>query len=253
MALTDEELKLQLNILTNRTDQNSDMVYKTNAILNKGLNPDHFSGQNTKIVNALNLLATNATQVDELSQSVARKVNEILLDTANDENLAIWNNVKNLMEEETIIEGLQAILEGKHANKLLGLNLADKGKVLSVDQDANGNPILKAIDMIAQGPTNVSAETLAYTNSEAPNVTNVKDALDYLITSVKDGSFEGGLGGGTIIGEITWDMIDDRPEFIADGLELTNDQLQLKDGDSILAFVPLAGNEDINDIIDDLI
>ena len=47
-------------------------------------------------------------------------------------------------------------------------------------------------------------------------------------------------------------MIDDRPEFIADDLELTDSQLILKDGTSILSTVELIDDEDILNIIDNL-
>lgn len=253
MALSEDELKLQLDILASRTDQNANMTYKANTILNKGLNPEFFSGQNTKIVNAINLLASNINQIDELTTSVASKINDILLDTSNDENLAIWNNVKELMGEDTIIEGLQSILEGKKVDKILNINVADKGKVLAIDEDENGNAILKAIDNVLGEGSNVSTESLAYTNSKAPNVTNIKEALDYAIDKIANGNFDDGeWGGGTIIGQITWDMIDDKPEFIANKLELNEEQLVLKDGDVVLSTVPLTTNQDVEDIIDQL-
>ena len=56
MALTEEELKQQANVLATKTEDNPNMPYKANATLNKGLNPDYYSGQYTKIVNALNKL-----------------------------------------------------------------------------------------------------------------------------------------------------------------------------------------------------
>mgnify|MGYP003296124153 CR=1 FL=1 len=48
MALTTEELLLQMQILTEKTDEstNPNMIYKKSKALNKGLNPEYYSGNN---------------------------------------------------------------------------------------------------------------------------------------------------------------------------------------------------------------
>lgn len=255
MALTEEELLQQVNILATKTDEatNPNMVYKTNATLNKGLNPNYFSGQYTKIVNALNQLASASEISTTKVNDIAAKVNSILMDVDSSDNAPVWESVKELMEKDTIIEGIQHILQGQQIDKILGLDVADKGKVLSIDEDTNGNLVLKAIEAAAGGTSaEVTAEAIEYSNDQVADITNVKEALDYIVNEIVNGDFEGGLNGGTTIGEITWDMIDDRPEFIADGLELTDDQLILKDGESVLSTVPLVDNTDIDDIINQL-
>lgn len=255
MALSEEELKLQLDILATRTDQNPDMSFKTNATLNKGLNPDYFSGQNTKIVNAINSLALSSAQTNESVKNIADKVNEILLDTSIDANAVIWGNTKDLMGTETIIEGIEKILQGQQVDKILDLDVADKGKVLSVDIDENGKAILKAIDMIASGSSTVEAIDIAYTNSKVPTVKNVKTALDNIFTQLANGNTGGGdgeLGGGVIVGEITWDMIDDKPN-IGSKLSMTAVQGRLTlldENNTVISNVPLTTDSDIEEIID---
>ena len=104
MALTEEQILQQINVLTTKTSENTQMTYKTNGTLNKALNPDVFSGTNTKIVNAINLLASMADTATATSIAVAEKLNSILLDIDATDNVAVWENVKNLMEKNTIIE-----------------------------------------------------------------------------------------------------------------------------------------------------
>jgi hypothetical protein len=252
MAMTDEELLLQMNILTSKTSDNPNMTYKTNAILNKGLNPEYFSGQYTKIVNALNQLANNTEIAISTSNNVANKVNELLLDTSNEDNQAIWENVQSLMGQPTIIEGIQDLLEGKLEAKVLGITAEDINKILVVDVDANNNPIIKAVEQISSGENISSLDELEYSNRYVSSITNAKEALDYVINEIVNGDFEGGLGGGVQIGEITWDMIDDRPEHVADNLSLTNTHLQLKDGDSVISTVPITSDNDIDEVMAEL-
>lgn len=234
MAMSEEDLKRQLDILTTRTSDNPDMVYKANAALNKGLNPDYFTGNNTKIVNAINWLAENNVQTSELSEVVANKVNELLLDTSSDANKVIWDNVKELMEMDTIIEGIQRILEGKQQDKILGITPDDIGKILSVAQAEDGEMMVKAIDNI------LNAGQMEYTHEEHPEISTVEGALDKLFGMQGQG-----------INEVTWDMIMNKPE-VPTGLELTNESLVMKSEHGEMSEVPLMSDEDVNMLINDL-
>lgn len=234
MAMSEEDLKRQLDILTTRTSDNPDMVYKANAALNKGLNPDYFTGNNTKIVNAINWLAENNVQTSELSEVVANKVNELLLDTSSDANKVIWDNVKELMEMDTIIEGIQRILEGKQQDKILGITPDDIGKILSVAQAEDGEMMVKAIDNI------LNAGQMEYTHEEHPEISTVEGALDKLFGMQGQG-----------ISEVTWDMIMNKPE-VPTGLELTNESLVMKSEHGEMSEVPLMSDEDVNMLINDL-
>lgn len=150
MALTTEELLMQVNILASKTDPatNPDMIYVINDNLNKGLNPNYFVGSDTKIVNAINKLADEDIKVSNMVNDISDKVNSILLDVDAYSNSITWRKVQELMGQPTIIEGLEDLFEGKKQEELLKLSADDIGKVLSVAQDENGNLYTKAIDLI---------------------------------------------------------------------------------------------------------
>ena len=234
MAMSDEELLLQMNILASKTGDNPNMAYKANATLNKGLNPEYFTGNNTKIVNAINHLAETSVKLSDLSEAVADKVNELLLDTSSDANKAIWDNVKELMEMDTIIEGIQRILEGKQQDKVLGITPDDIGKILSVAQAEDGEMMVKAIDNI------LNAGQMEYTHEEHPEVQTVEGALDKLF-ELQNNKLD----------EVTWDMIMNKPA-IPTGLELTDNALVMNDEDGEMSSVPLMTNEDVDELLNNL-
>lgn len=234
MAMSDEELLLQMNILASKTGDNPNMAYKANATLNKGLNPEYFTGNNTKIVNAINHLAETSVKISDLSEAVADKVNELLLDTSSDANKAIWDNVKELMEMDTIIEGIQRILEGKQQDKVLGITPDDIGKILSVAQAEDGEMMVKAIDNI------MNAGQMEYTHEDHPEVQTVEGALDKLF-ELRDNKLD----------EVTWDMIMNKPA-IPTGLELTDNALVMNDEYGEMSSVPLMTNEDVDELLNDL-
>ena len=179
MALSEDVLKLQLDILASKTSDNPDMVFKKNATLNKGLNPDYFSGQHTKIVNALNQLADGSNKANIAVTSFMDKMNNILLDTSNEDNSRIFENLQDLMGAPTIIEGLVNVLEGKTQEQILGLKQEDVGKFLTVGQTDDNKLVLNTIDLI------LNAESIEYTNESLPEVHNVKEALDYVVEEIQ--------------------------------------------------------------------
>ena len=234
MAMSDEELLLQMNILASKTEDNPDMVFKANKTLNKGLNPEYFTGNNTKIVNAINMLAETTVKVTDVSSLVTEKVNELLLDTSVDENKLLWDKLKELMEMDTIIEGLHRILDGKQQDKILGITPDDIGKILSVAQAEDGEMMVKAIDNI------LNPSQMEYTHEEYPEVKTVEGALDKLFELQGNG-----------ISEVTWDMIMNKPE-IPTGLELTNESLVMMSENGNMSEVPLMTDEDVNNLLSDL-
>ena len=253
MAMTDEELMLQMNILASKISDNSNMVYKTNATLNKGLNPEFFSGNYTKIVNALNQLAADVNTANTNAYQVADKVNEILLDTSNFENQAIWEQLKTAMGQPTIIQGLIDLYAGKQSNKILGLgdlSTEDVGKVLSIDTDEDGNLIFKAVSHVAEIPE-VNATDIAYVNNFNDEITNVKNALDLIIDSIANGNIgDGGSETPSTPSSVTWEMIENKPTIIADNISLSSTHLELKDGDTVVSSVPLLSDGEIDALLE---
>lgn len=250
MALTTEELLLQMNILATKTDEatNPNMPYKTNATLNKGLNPEFFTGNYTKIVNALNQLATKSKNNEITATLVANKVNSILLDTDVADNAAIWANVQNLMGQPTIIQGLQDILEGKKVDKVLGVTADDIGKVLSVDQNDEGDLIIKAVEMVAGGGdvAELFATDVKYDNPNRPEFSNVGSVLDYLLANqgVNDGE-------GNIVVNAIWEDIVNKPA-VGTALKLEEDMLCLELDDGNMSTVELMTDNDIDALINEL-
>ena len=245
MAMTDEELLLQMNILATKTNTNPNMVYKNSSLLNKALDPAYFTNNDTKIVNAINMLASKLDVSTTSVVDLNNKVNSILLDTTDNANKLLWVELQALMGKPTIIEGLKNILEGGNQQRILGITAEDVGKILSVAQDEDGNVIVKAIELAAGGGSGEvpTAIEIGYTNVDHPEITNVESALDYLFTNQ-------GSSGGTI-DSITWDKITN-PPAIPNAIELTDNSLVLKDEYGEMSSVPLMSNEDINTIVNSL-
>lgn len=241
MALTTEQLVLQMEILASKTDSttNPNMVYKSSAVLNKGLDPEYFTSNNTKIVNAINSLAKSNTSTTLLVTNLGNKVNGILLDTDISANRSIWEATQELMSKNTIIEGIKHILEGNRQEQILGLKQEDIGKLLVVAEGDNGEGlIVKAIDAVIGGGGNSSAENVSYSNEIKPEITSVKDALDFILSNPVDNT-------------ISWEDIEDKP-VIPNGLVLTEDALVMRENEEDISSVPLMDNDDVDNIIESL-
>ena len=50
---SNDKKNVQYFVLTDKISSNGNMVYATGSLSNKGLNPDYFTGNGTKIVNIL--------------------------------------------------------------------------------------------------------------------------------------------------------------------------------------------------------
>ena len=248
MALTEEQLLLQMEILATKTDSatNPNMVFKTNATLNKGLNPSYFTGNYTKIVNALNQVAINADNAKVTATNVLNKVNEVMLDVSTTEGSAIWNNVKAKTGKDTVIESIEKIVSGEMQQQVLNLNADDIGKFLMVSENEDGELTTVATG-IADFITTIQAGDIVYANPDRPEFPNVQSALDYILNN--EGNF--GSGGSTAPTSVSWNDIKDKP-VIPTSITVTESQLCLNAEEDTLSSVELVTNDDIDSIVNSL-
>lgn len=249
MALSKEELQLQIDILTSRTDNNDGMKYSKLPGVNKGLNPEFFTGNNTRVVNAINKLATEVKALENAVIDMINKTNGVMLDVNSEENKAIWEETKTLMREETIIEGIRAILEGESQDRIFDIHKDDEGKVLQITINEDGRPVVRPVEISMdifpdyKPPEEkiTTAYDVVYLNRDVPNVDNVGEAIDHILDQMKNIDFE-----------ISWDDIKDKPS-VGNKLELKDDALSLiSEEDAILSSVPLMTEEDIYDLMNTL-
>ena len=115
MALTDEEKVLQAGILAEKTDEatNPNMTYSSMVTSNKGLNPAYFTGNNTKIVNAINSTYKQTQIAMTTVNSFGNKINGVLLDIGTTDGLAKLEQLRTDMGHQTLIEGLIDLYENK--------------------------------------------------------------------------------------------------------------------------------------------
>ena len=180
MALSEEAILQQINVLTAKTSENPDMVYKTIAALNKALDPSYFSGHNSTIVNAINKLAGEVNLLNNAIVNLINKNNEVLSDIYTAENKENWADAKELMGVDNIIDGIRAILEGKKQDLILDLDIADNGKLLSVTINEVGQPEVKAVS-IESLHVEVGAYDVAYLNRDFKELSSVGEALDKIL------------------------------------------------------------------------
>ena len=246
MALTTEQLVLQADILASKTDSttNPNMTYKTTGVLNKGLNPAFFTSNNTKIVNAINLLAGNANTAIDTATNVLNKVNVILLDTSTTDGSAIWEETKVAMGNSTIIEGLNDLFSGKKQQQILNLNESDIGKFLAIEKDDEGNLCAKATDASSLNQS-INASNVVYENPDRPEFTTVYSVLSYLLENQGTGN-EG--SGGAVINSIEWENVLNKPSIVS-GLTITDDKVCLQAGDEVVASIDLVTDAEIDAII----
>lgn len=245
MALTEEQLAIQLQVLTEKTSNNASMIYTTSTRTNKALNPDKFSNNNSKIVNAINLLYDDLLKTQKDAATSTQILNDVLGSTSVPENETEWNSVVEILRSispsyKNMINASKAILTGEAISQILQVSAADKGKLLSIDLDEENNVIIKTVTAgTGSGGdiTTLDASNVTYTNTNVASLTNVKEAIDYMLNNN--------------VSEINWENIKNKPNFV-DGLELTDNALLLKSGENSVSTVELISDNDITEIISGL-
>ena len=245
MALTDEQLAIQLQVLTEKTSDNASMTYTKSVRTNKALNPDKFSGHNSKIVNAINLLYTDSVKTQADAKTSTQILNDVLGSTLVPENETEWNSVVEILRSispsyKTMIDASKAILTGEAISQILQVSAEDKGKLLSIDLDEENNIIIKTVTAgTGSGGdiTTLDASNVTYKNDNVSSLTNVKEAIDYMLNNN--------------VSEINWENIKNKPNFV-DALELTNDALLLKSGENAVSTVEIINDDDITEIVNAL-
>lgn len=236
MALSEEMILQQLNVLTKKTAENAEMVYKAIPALNKGLNPEYFTGNETKIVNAINKIAAEIDMLNHAVVDMIGRVNSILLDIGGTENKETWEKTQELMGTDNIIEGIKAILEGKQQEKILDLHLADVGKILSVIENENGDLEVKATSIDSLN-VEVGSYDVAYINRDYKGINSVGEAIDHILDHIQQ--------------PIPWEQLSNVPD-LANNLVLENENLTLKSNDVELANIPITNDVDIENMINSL-
>ena len=102
-ATLNERKQVQYDVLTYKLDTNTNdkLVYKTSKIFNKGINPDYFNGNDTKIVNILNDFYKNINTIDNTVGDVYKVLNPIILETTKKENKDILKQKKYATDKST--------------------------------------------------------------------------------------------------------------------------------------------------------
>lgn len=237
MALSEDVIKQQIDILATKTSDNPEMIYKTIAALNKGLDPNYFSGHDSKIVNAINKLASEVKMLNQAVVDLANKHNEVIMDIHSEENEEIWEMTQKLMGENNLIEGIKSILEGRQIENILDLHPADEGKILTVDINQDGQIEIKPLhpDAIT---VEVGSYDVSYASRDFTKLNSVGEAIDFILEDMQQ--------------PLQWDELVNKPK-LADDLLIENEELVLKSvDDDKLAVVPITNDEDINNIINSL-
>lgn len=243
MALTDEQVLQQLNVLTEKTSDNDSMKYTKSTRTNKGLNPEKFSSYNSKIVNAINLLYNDSLKIQADAAASTQMINDVMGSTLVTENQEVWNSVIEILTNikpayKNMIYASKAILTGEAISQILQVSKEDKGKLLSIDLDEENNVIIKTVPAGSGGSiTSLDASAVTYSNTNITSLTNVKEAIDYMLTNN--------------VSEINWENIKNKPD-LADGLGLTDTALVLKSGEKDMSTIELMNETDVTEIVSTL-
>ena len=97
--------QIAYEILTRRMDTTNNplLVYKPNAVMNKGLNPEYYTGNATKIVNIFNKLARDIDSAFGTAAGIYNKYNPVVGDTDTPNVKVYYNALKEATGQESLI------------------------------------------------------------------------------------------------------------------------------------------------------
>ena len=136
-SATDKNL-VQYDVLTLKLDSstNPKLVYKKSTATNKGLNPDYFSGFNTKLVNLLNKIAKDMITTQDTVKQVYDNYDPVVLNTSTTEGKVLLDKMRLATGKDTLVESVTALANGEIGG-LAFLNPDDSNDGFSIVYDAN--------------------------------------------------------------------------------------------------------------------
>lgn len=149
----EERKQVQYDVLTYKLDEatNSKLYYRKNAAANKGLSPEYYTGNNTKLVNILNTLFANIQLANFSVNSVFAKLDPVILDVGSTENEAILEAMRKATGKQTLIESVLALAKGEIGGlAVLNPTDAEDGFVVTFDKQQNKFVLKPAAEAIEQ-------------------------------------------------------------------------------------------------------
>ena len=134
---TDKQ-QVQYDVLTFKLDSttNPKLVYNKMSIMNKGLNPNFFSGNGTKLVNILNKFANDMKNTSDIVNKVYDTYNPVVLNTTTVEGKALLEKMRLATGKDTLVESVTALANGEIGG-LAFLNPDDSNDGFSIVYDAD--------------------------------------------------------------------------------------------------------------------
>ena len=134
---TDKQ-QVQYDVLTFKLDSttNPKLVYKAMPTANKGLDPNFFSGNSTKLVNILNKFANDMKNTSDIVNKVYNTYNPVILDTVTVEGKALLEKMRLATGKDTLVESVTALANGEIGG-LAFLNPDDSNDGFSIVYDAD--------------------------------------------------------------------------------------------------------------------
>ena len=104
--------QIAYEVLTRRMDTKTNplMVYKPNGVMNKGLNPEYYTGNGSKIVNILNSLQRDIDSAKGTAAGVYNTYNPVVGDVSNPDVKVYINALRDATGQQTIIMMLYWLL-----------------------------------------------------------------------------------------------------------------------------------------------